>query len=89
LWDDVLRTDLTVLVTQLDIPVYFFLGRHDYTTSYDLSRDYFLQIKAPVKGLYTFENSAHSPLFEEPQRARDILRQDVLTGGNSLTDALP
>jgi len=89
LWDVVLRTDVARLVKRVEIPVYFFTGRYDYTTSFDLARDYFQQLDAPIKGFYTFEHSAHSPLFEEPQRARDILRRDVLVQGTSLADTLP
>lgn len=89
LWDEVLRSDLAKRVHRLQIPVYFFIGRHDYTTNQDLSRDFFLRLDAPVKGFYTFHDSAHSPLFEEPQRAREILRQDVLAQGVGLADATP
>jgi hypothetical protein len=39
-----------------------------------------------MKGFYTFEHSAHSPFFEEPERMRQILREDVLTGTNTLAD---
>jgi len=69
--------------------VYFFTGRYDYTTSFDLARDYFQQLDAPIKGFYTFEHSAHSPLRLLEQRARDILRRDVLVQGTSLADTLP
>jgi pimeloyl-ACP methyl ester carboxylesterase len=87
LWDDMLATDLSKKVTRLDIPVYFFSGIHDYTVNYTLAKDYFEQLKAPVKGFYTFEQSAHSPIFEEPEKARKILQEDVLVGANSLADA--
>jgi hypothetical protein len=43
-------------------------------------------LHAPVKGFYTFERSAHCPMFEEPQRMGRILEHDVLKGGNSLAD---
>jgi pimeloyl-ACP methyl ester carboxylesterase len=89
LWDEVLRTDLAERVGRLEIPVYFFLGRYDHTTSYDLARNYFLKLDASVKGFYTFEQSAHSPLFEEPVRAREILRRDVLTKQTVLSDPMP
>ena len=69
-----------------DLPVYFLVGRHDYTSNKDLSRAYFDRIDAPVKGFYLFEESAHSPLFEEPERATGILLQDVLRGSNALAD---
>jgi pimeloyl-ACP methyl ester carboxylesterase len=86
-WDTVLATDLTKQVPELDIPVYFFSGRYDYTVNYTLAKDYFEQLKAPVKGFYTFEQSAHSPIFEEAGKVRQIVVADVLVGGNSLADA--
>jgi pimeloyl-ACP methyl ester carboxylesterase len=86
LWDDMLTTDLTQEVTELAIPVYFFSGIYDYTVNYTLAKDYFEKIEAPVKGFYTFEQSAHSPMFEEPDKMIKILREDVLTGSNRLAD---
>ena len=86
LWDEILSTDLTALVPELAIPAYFVHGRHDVTVSYPLTRAYFEQLRAPVKGFYTFERSAHSPLFEEPERMCRILREDVLHGTTVLAD---
>jgi pimeloyl-ACP methyl ester carboxylesterase len=86
LWANMLATDLTQQVKELDIPVYFFHGQYDYTCAYPLASAYFDQIKAPLKGFYTFENSAHSPLFEEPEKALNILLEDVLNGTNTLAD---
>jgi pimeloyl-ACP methyl ester carboxylesterase len=71
LWNKLVETDLTKKVLMLDIPVYFFHGLYDYTTSYVLAKDYFEILKAPIKGFYTFEQSAHSPLFEEPEKMTD------------------
>lgn len=70
--------DARIDVTSLDIPIYFLSGIYDYTTSYALQRDYFEKIDAPVKGFYTFQESAHSPIFEEPNFAMDIFIQDIL-----------
>ncbi len=86
LWDEMVVTDLRQKVTELAIPVYFFEGVYDYTCSYVLARDYFEKIQAPVKGFYTFEQSAHSPIFEEPAKVQQILCQDVLAGTNNLAD---
>jgi hypothetical protein len=33
-----------------------------------------------MKAFYTFSNSAHSPLYEEAEKALKILYQDVLNG---------
>jgi pimeloyl-ACP methyl ester carboxylesterase len=88
LWDTILATDLAKQVPELDLPVYFFHGIYDYTCSYTEAKAYFEKLKAPLKGFYTFEQSAHSPMFEEPEKTLNILQEDVLVGANSLADAL-
>ena len=86
MWADSLHTDLSQQVTELNLPVYILEGIYDYTTNYSLAKDYFEKIHAPVKGYYTFENSAHCPLFEEPEKTRQILQEDVLNGVTNLAD---
>ncbi|WP_291300522.1 alpha/beta fold hydrolase [Desulfosporosinus sp. BICA1-9] len=86
LWNKLVATDLTKKVQRLDIPVYFFHGIYDYTVSYSLAKDYFEELQVPMKGFYTFEQSAHSPLFEEPKKMQHILQEDVLVGVNNLAD---
>jgi pimeloyl-ACP methyl ester carboxylesterase len=86
LWETNLATDLSQQVPALDLPVYFFEGVYDYTCSYTLAKEYFAQLNAPVKGFYTFGQSAHSPIFEEPEKTLKILQEDVLAGANHLAD---
>jgi len=86
LWDKVIAIDLTRQITALAVPTYFFHGIHDYTVSYAETKAYAGRLAAPVKGFYTFLESAHSPMFEEPAKVRRIMVQDVLTGTNSLSD---
>ncbi len=86
MWNDILATDLTLKVAKLDIPVYFVSGIHDYTVSHALALEYFKKLKAPMKGFYTFQHSAHSPLFEEPEKFGRFLQQDVLTRSITLAD---
>jgi pimeloyl-ACP methyl ester carboxylesterase len=85
-WEKILSTDLSATITELKIPVYFFEGVYDYTCSYEEAKSFFNKLKAPVKGFYVFENSAHSPLFEEPDKMQKIIREDVLNGVNNLAD---
>lgn len=73
-------------VPSLEIPIYFFGGIYDYTCCYSLQKSYYEIIRAPLKGFYTFDNSAHSPLWEEPERAISILVQDVLQESNQFAD---
>lgn len=86
MWDKMISTDLSKEVPELAIPVYFFEGIYDYTCSYTLAKEYFAVMKAPLKGFYTFEQSAHSPMFEEPEKMQKILQEDVLVGKNILAD---
>lgn len=75
---EILETDFTIKVPSLEIPVYFFSGKYDLTVNINLSKAYLLKLKAPLKGFYTFNHSAHSPLFEEPALVRKIIEQDIL-----------
>jgi pimeloyl-ACP methyl ester carboxylesterase len=87
LWDQMQASDLTTLVTELDIPAYFLHGSYDYTVSCPMAKSYAGRLKAPMVGFYTFEGSAHSPFLEEPERTVRILTEDVLAGVNRLADA--
>jgi pimeloyl-ACP methyl ester carboxylesterase len=86
LWDEMLAADLADRVPEVALPAYFFHGAHDYTVSYRLARNYAAALRAPLKGFYTFTQSAHSPIMEEPRKACRIMRDDVLAGRNSLAD---
>ena len=86
LWETSVATDLSQQVTEFEIPIYFLEGVYDYTCNYSVAKEYFDKLHAPVKGFYTFENSAHSPIFEEPEKSRQILSEDVLNGTNTAAD---
>jgi pimeloyl-ACP methyl ester carboxylesterase len=87
-WSKMLTTDLNKEVPALHIPVYFLEGIYDYTCSYEEAKFYFQHLKSPVKGFYTFQKSAHSPMFEEPEKVQRILREDVLAGLTNLADKI-
>jgi pimeloyl-ACP methyl ester carboxylesterase len=84
--NEMLETNFTAKVHRLDIPVYFLSGKYDLTVNINLSKAYLTKLNAPLKGFYTFNNSAHSPLFEEPGLVRKIIENDVLKNTNSLAD---
>lgn len=84
--NEMLETDFTSTIPALEIPVYFFSGKYDMTVNIKLSKAYLNTLQAPLKGFYTFSNSAHSPLFEEPELVRQIIEKDVLNNKNSLAD---
>ena len=64
---------------RLEAPVYFFEGRHDYNTPWELVQEYYDKLDAPKgKTLIWFENSAHSPNLEEPERFSRVMINRVL-----------
>lgn len=84
--EELYKTDLRNSITKLDIPVYFFSGIYDYTVNYSMSEAYLKKISAPVKGFYLFKESAHAPIFEEPEKVLQIMQSDVLKGKDDLAD---
>lgn len=64
MWPELMAFDATPW-TDFDAPIFFALGRHDYQVNAAMAAQYFETLKAPCKHLEWFENSAHSPLFEE------------------------
>ena len=68
LWGEVENLDLFEEVPKLNVPVLFCLGRHDQATPSSLAARYYAELDAPTKRLIWFENSAHFPHLEEPER---------------------
>jgi pimeloyl-ACP methyl ester carboxylesterase len=60
---------------QLDVPVFMFLGRHDYTAPSSIAAAWMAQLTAPRKSIVWFEHSAHLPMIEEPGRTLAALLQ--------------
>ena len=89
--EQIISTDFTGIVTKLDVPVFFLSGKYDLTVNHDLSKEYLLKLDAPLKEFYSFENSAHSPMFEEPGRFLAIMTSDILINGDrrEMFPALP
>lgn len=63
------------LVSRVEVPVYFCMGRYDHVASTTLAQEYFDRLGAPKKTWIWFENSAHYPPFEEPETFAKMLVQ--------------
>lgn len=59
----------------IDVPIVMVMGRHDRVISPTLGAQYFEMLKAPAKELIWFENSAHGPPFEEPEKFNEVVRK--------------
>lgn len=74
LFPNVLEDNLIENKIDFQVPIYFLQGKHDYVTSYVLAQKYFDKINAPSKKFITFDKSAHSPNFEEPEKFNHIVK---------------
>jgi proline iminopeptidase len=77
LWDELGRVNL-MDATRFHVPVIIFQGRHDRGTSAALVEKWFADVKAPVKQLIWFEDSAHMVYEEEPGKTLVSLDRFVL-----------
>jgi pimeloyl-ACP methyl ester carboxylesterase len=69
LWPEVMNINFFVTISEVDVPVHFFLGRYDYTVPSQVGAQYYEQLAAPAgKHLLWFENAAHDIFFDEPDR---------------------
>lgn len=65
MWPKILDIDLMIQAPELEVPVYFLEGRHDYEAPAVLVERYLQMLKAPRKELIWFERSAHFVNTEE------------------------
>jgi proline iminopeptidase len=64
--------------TRFAAPVFIVAGRYDRNTDADLAHEYFEKIEAPTRQFKWFEQSAHSPPFEEPAAFNAFMIDEVL-----------
>lgn len=60
-------------IPKVEIPIFFLVGKYDYTCCASLQQKYYETVEAPQKELYVFENSAHSPIYEEFDEGKRVL----------------
>ena len=68
MWKPLLAVDFMSTVPKLEVPVYFFVGQHDYLTPAELTEEYYQELECPYKKIVVFENSAHMLNFEEAEK---------------------
>lgn len=76
MWPDVVGQRLSA-IKSLDVPVVITQGRHDYNTPSAIAKEWFDALSAPAKKWVWFENSAHSPDVEEPEKWSAVLKGEL------------
>ena len=69
--------------SDLQVPVYFAVGRHDINAPPYLVESYMEILEAPYKKLIWFEHSGHSPWVDESKKFVDLLVNSVKEGPRS------
>ena len=83
---EVTEHSITEIVNEVELPVYFVMGKFDYMTSVNAAKKYYDSIEAPKKEFIIFEESAHYPQFEEKDKFTKWLNQtfDDLQNENNI-----
>lgn len=74
MFNEIIEDNLFETSTRFEIPVYIIQGKYDYQVSHQLAKEYLDSISAPQKAFFTFEESAHSPNLEEPERFVEVVK---------------
>jgi pimeloyl-ACP methyl ester carboxylesterase len=75
LWNEVISANVMNTFVDIKVPIYFFCGKYDYMTPTVLIEEYYKKINTKLKKIVIFENSAHFPYIEEPNKfAEEIVK---------------
>jgi pimeloyl-ACP methyl ester carboxylesterase len=67
--------DLVRALPLLEVPVIMAQGRLDQVAPGEAAERYYGALEAPSKQFVWFENSAHTPQLDEPDKFGDLLRR--------------
>jgi pimeloyl-ACP methyl ester carboxylesterase len=73
LWGGLDGFDAITQIPRLEVPVYFFTGRHDWNTPYPLVEEWAAKLEAPHVELVWFEGAGHVPPLEVPEEFQSRL----------------
>ena len=79
------KHNITNIVYQVDLPIFFGMGKFDYMTSVNAAKNYYDSLEPPIKDFVIFEESAHYPQFEEKEKFNEWINKifDELQNGAS------
>lgn len=74
LLEEFMVEDYGEVVKELPIPMFIFNGKYDLMACPEQAETFYENVLAPHKAFYLYENSAHFPMFDEPEKfSRDIV----------------
>lgn len=73
LWSGLDGFDAITQIPRLDVPVFFFTGRHDWNTPFLLIEEWAAQLQAPHVEIVWFDEAGHIPPIEAPEEFQRAL----------------
>lgn len=68
------------IIKKVNVPVNFIQGRKDGIAPFEIAFQYFNFLEAGEKTFTAFENSAHMPHYEEPEKFANLLKDKIRRG---------
>lgn len=78
LWDEVETIDFPAQIPRLEVPIFFFTGRHDWNTPFPLVEEWAARLEAPHVEIVWFAESGHMIPVEEVGAFQEALIEKVL-----------
>jgi pimeloyl-ACP methyl ester carboxylesterase len=73
LWSGLDGYDAISAIPRLDVPVFFFTGRHDWNTPYPLIEEWAARLEAPHVEIVWFDEAGHMAPIEVPEEFQRAL----------------
>lgn len=59
------------------MPIFYILGENDYQAPTIIAKEYFEEIKAPIKEIFIIPKAGHAPMIDNPQSFTKILKDEI------------
>lgn len=77
LTSEMAHTNLNDIAQEIKVPFYVLQGVHDMQTTYEDSKAFFEHVGSAEKRFYAFQDTAHAPFVDEPERMIEIMHEIV------------
>lgn len=77
LTSEMAHTNLNDIAQEIKVPFYVLQGVHDMQTTYEDSKAFFEHVGSAEKRFYAFQDTAHAPFVDEPEKVIEIMHEIV------------
>ncbi|ELP8742219.1 alpha/beta hydrolase [Staphylococcus pseudintermedius] len=77
LTSEMAHTNLNDIAQEIKVPFYVLQGVHDMQTTYEDSKAFFEHVGSSEKRFYAFQDTAHAPFVDEPEKMIEIMHEIV------------